>query len=73
MGLISILCIVLSPSEKACYQMMAASIITPNNLETVGTTAENIIDYIIESVDHLLDENENENKNNNDNSNKEGL
>ena len=43
------------PSEKTCYKMIAATIVTPNNIETVGETATDIIDYIIESVDTLLE------------------
>lgn len=29
--------------------------ITPNNIAVVGETAENIVDYIVESVDTLLE------------------
>lgn len=47
----------LFPSKEACYQMMAASIVTPNNIEVVGDTATEIIDYIVDSVDKLLEEN----------------
>lgn len=47
-----------APSKETCYQMMAASVVTEENIEKVGTTATNVIDYIIESVDHLLNEDE---------------
>ena len=45
----------LVPNEKTCYQMMAASMITPNNLEIVGNSAKDVVDYIVESVDELLE------------------
>lgn len=53
----------LIPNESTCYKMMAASMVTPNNIEVVGTTAENVVDYIVESVDKLMEEKENESDN----------
>ena len=47
----------LVPSQETCYQMMAANIVTPNNIEVVGDTATEIIDYIVDSVDKLLEKN----------------
>lgn len=61
-----ILCFTLEsliPNESTCYKMMAASMVTPNNIEVVGTTAENVVDYIVESVDKLMEEKENESDN----------
>ena len=46
----------LIPSKETCYTMMAASMVTPNNINTVGQTAEEIVDYIVDSVDQLLEE-----------------
>lgn len=46
----------LIPSQETCYTMMAASMVTPNNINTVGQTAEEIVDYIVDSVDQLLEE-----------------
>lgn len=40
--------------------MMAASIVTPNNIEAAGETATDIIDYIVDSVDELIENNEDE-------------
>lgn len=59
-GLLLIFLAVLTPSEKTCYAMLAASVITPDNIETVGETSKDIVDYIIESVDKLTEENEEE-------------
>lgn len=46
----------LIPSKETCYTMMAASMVTPNNINTVGQTTEEIVDYIVDSVDQLLEE-----------------
>ena len=44
------------PSEKACYQMIAATIVTPDNITTVGNTATDIVDYIVDSVAQITDD-----------------
>lgn len=46
------------PSETTCYKMMAAQIVTPDNISTVGKTSEDIINYIVESVKEITDSNE---------------
>lgn len=46
------------PNEKTCYQMLAASAVTPNNLIAVGETAEDIVNYIVNSVDQILEKEE---------------
>ena len=46
------------PTKTTCYQMMTASMITPNNLEIAGETATNVVDYIVDSVDKLIEDNE---------------
>jgi hypothetical protein len=51
-GLISII----TPSKETCYQMAAATLVTPDNISVVGETTKNAIDYIVESVDKVLDE-----------------
>ena len=35
--------------------MMTAALVTPNNMTAVGDAATDVVDYIIESVDTLLD------------------
>ena len=56
---IGIFCVVLgvlTPSQEACYQVMAASVVTPDNIEAVGDKTTDIIDYIVDSVDQLLED-----------------
>lgn len=46
------------PSETTCYKMMAAQVVTPDNIATVGKTGEDIINYIVESVKEITDSND---------------
>lgn len=46
------------PSEATCYKMIAAQVVTPDNISTVGKTSEDIINYIVESVKEITDSNE---------------
>ena len=48
----------LLPKEKTCYKMMAASLATTENIQTMGETATNVVDYIVDSIDQLLEEDE---------------
>ena len=57
MGIITFSLAAIIPSEKTCYKMIAATVVTPNNIEMVGSTTTDIIDYIIESVDTLIEKN----------------
>lgn len=50
----------LIPAKETCYQMMAASLVTKENIEYVGETGREIVDYIVDSIDTLLEENEEE-------------
>lgn len=54
----------LIPSKETCYQMIAATVVTPNNIEIVGETTIDIVDYIIESVDTLLEKEEEDKEDN---------
>ena len=44
----------LIPAEEAAYKMLVASLITPDNIAIVGGTMQDIVDYIINSVNELL-------------------
>lgn len=54
-GLACIFMTVIIPSEETCYKMVAANIVTPKNIEAVGGTATDIIDYIVDSVEEIID------------------
>ena len=48
---------ILTPNQNTIYKIMAVNLITPNNIETVGGVTTDIIDYIVDSVDKILEEN----------------
>lgn len=50
LGSIFALLAVFIPSKETCYQMIAASICTPDNINTVVDGGKTLVDYIIESV-----------------------
>lgn len=54
-GLLCVILGVLTPKQEACYQIMAASVVTPDNIEIVGDKTTDVIDYIVDSVDQLLE------------------
>ena len=56
--IVSTILTTLCPAKDTCYQMMAMSIITPNNITAVGETAADVIDYVVESIDTLLENKE---------------
>lgn len=45
----------LIPSKDTCYKMMTAALVTPNNITAVGEAATDVVDYIVDSVDKLLE------------------
>ncbi len=49
-GLICVILAVFTPSEKTCYQMMAASIVTPDNIETVIDTTKDGVEWLIDTI-----------------------
>ncbi len=48
----------LIPSKETCYKMVVASYVTPANIESVKGEATDLVDYIIEKIDELNDNEE---------------
>lgn len=50
---------ILFPSKDACYQMIAAKVITPNNIKTVtdyvNDTATNVSDNLTNTIKDIMD------------------
>lgn len=44
------------PSENTCYKMLAASLITPDNIEVVKDGTQELVNYIIDVADQITDE-----------------
>lgn len=45
---------ILTPSQETCYQMLVASVVTPDNLEMIKDTGISIGDYIIENAKDII-------------------
>lgn len=54
--LIALVLTALLPEDKTSYEMLAASVVTPDNIETVGNSTTNLVDYIIDAVNKINDE-----------------
>lgn len=57
-GVICAFISVLTPSKETCYQMMIASLVTKENIEMTAEAGKEAVDYIVDSIDKLLDEQE---------------
>lgn len=44
------------PSEKTIYRMLIADQLTPANIQYVGDTVEDCIDYMFDKVDELIND-----------------
>lgn len=53
LGSLFALLAVFIPSKETCYQMVAASICTPDNISSVVDNGKTLVDYIIESVSEV--------------------
>ena len=49
---------ILAPSKETCYQMMSASLVTKENIKITAEAGKEAVDYIVDSIDKLLDEQE---------------
>ena len=45
----------LIPGIETAYKMLVASFITPDNIAAVGESVSSVVDYIINSVDKLIE------------------
>lgn len=44
------------PSENTCYKMLAASLITPDNIEVMKDGTQELVNYIIDVADQITDD-----------------
>ena len=54
LGIIFTFISMLIPSKETSYRMLAASIVTKENIEYVTETGKDIIDYIVESANIII-------------------
>ena len=57
-GVISILGSIFIPNKETIYAMVVAKYVTPDNIEMVGGSVKDSIDYIFEKIDTLTEEEE---------------
>lgn len=55
-GIIALLISVLIPDQETAYTMMTVRYVTPNNIKAVGSTVESTIDYIVDKIDEIIEE-----------------
>lgn len=51
--LIIVSCLI--PGTETAYKMLVASLVTPDNIAAVGESVSSVVDYIINSVDKLIE------------------
>ena len=62
-GIISAILTILTPTTETVYTMMVANEITPDNIQTIGKTGKDLVDYITDQIDKIVnDKDEKENK-----------
>ena len=53
-GIISMILTVLTPTTETVYTMMVANEITSDNIQAVGKTGKNVVDYIVNQIDKIV-------------------
>lgn len=62
-SIISAVVLVITPSTETVYTMVVANEITPDNIQAFGKTGKNVVDYITDQIDKIINEDdEKENK-----------
>lgn len=49
---------VIIPARDTVYKMLAASLVTQENIQIVGETATDVVDYIVEKIDEVVNNGE---------------
>lgn len=54
---------IMTPNTETIYTMMVTKEITPNNIQAIGKTGKDVVDYITDQIDKIMNEDdEKENK-----------
>ena len=62
-SIVSAVVLVITPSTETVYTMVVANEITPDNIQAIGKTGKDVVDYIIDQIDKIVNEDdEKENK-----------
>ena len=58
MTVIFLLTAIIVPARDTVYKMLAASLITHENIQIVGESATDVVDYIVEKIDEVVNHGE---------------
>lgn len=62
-GIISVILTVLTPTTETVYTMMVANELTSDNVQAIGKTGKDVVDYITNQIDKVVNnKDEKENK-----------
>ena len=61
-SIISAIVLVITPSTETVYTMVVANEITPDNIRAVGKTGKDVIDYITDQIDKVVNDKEEDKK-----------
>lgn len=55
-GIISVILTVLTPTTETVYTMIVANEITPDSIQAIGKTGKDVVDYITDQIDKVVNE-----------------
>lgn len=58
--IISALLVVITPSKDTMYTMLALDNLTTDNIQAIGKTGKDVIDYVSDQIDKIVNGNEND-------------
>lgn len=53
---------IMTPNTETIYTMAAVNEITPDNIQTIGKTGKNVVDYITDQIDKIVNDKEEDKK-----------
>lgn len=60
--IISAVVLVITPSTETVYTMVVANEITPDNIQAFGKTGKNVVDYITDQIDKIINKDDEKEK-----------
>ena len=51
---------IMTPNTETIYTMAVVNEITPDNIQTIGKTGKDVVDYITEQIDKIVNDNKND-------------
>lgn len=61
-SVISAVTLVITPSTETIYTMAVVNEITPDNIQAVGKTGKDVVDYITDQIDKIVNDKEEDKK-----------